>query len=96
MLSKVATFLCEPAMVTMEKARHLHGVVVTTPGYDSTDWTKVQLGSQCTAHPAVHPSFSDWSTDGYLGKVNCGDPNFTLALDHRVVSSKSPQVQGLT
>ncbi len=36
------------------------------PGFDPG------LGSRCIAHPAVHPSLTGWSINGYLGKPGEG------------------------
>lgn len=54
--------------------------------------------SHCTAHPAVPPPPWGYSVNEHMGKfvkVNCGNPNITLALCPRVMTSYPLPAQGL-
>lgn len=69
------------------------------PNYESAGLdSNLGLGSQCTAHQAVDPSYwngQSMGTWGILGMVNCGNLDIALALSPGLMGSHSSQAQEL-
>ena len=80
--------------------------MVRTSNFESAGPSSIpDEGNRRTAQPAVHPSKTGWSINGYIGKVNYGNSDVTVAVTDyfpttgskaNVTGDEGPQLRAAT